>query len=70
MNMWHEGVDKACMRCPICFMKERKSHLVDKEGREKEDAMLEAYMAPCMCHVSIPLGFSKVLQFYIKMVQI
>jgi len=60
--MWHRGVEKACMRHPMCFMKKRKSHLVENEGREKEGAMLEAYVAPCVCHVGIPLGFSKVLQ--------
>ena len=43
----------------MCFMKERKSLLVEEEGREKESAILEAYVAPCLFHVGISLGFLK-----------
>jgi len=56
-----QGSEKTCIRRSMCVMKERNSHLVEKEGREKEGAMLEAYMVPCVCHAGIPLGFSKVL---------
>jgi len=59
MDIWDNGVEKACMTRLMCFMKERKNHLVENEEREKEGTMLEAYVAPCVCHVGIPLGFSK-----------
>jgi len=58
----HKGVEKACIRRPMCFMKEKKSHIVEKEGREKEGIVLDAYVAPCVYHVGIALGLSKVLQ--------
>jgi len=35
---------------------------MEKEGRENEGAMLEAYMVPSVCYVDLPFDFSKVLQ--------
>jgi len=52
------------------FQEEEEKSFVKKEGREMEGTILEAFVAPCVCHVGIPLDLSRVLQSYIKMAQI
>jgi len=47
MDMWHKGSGEGMHEVSMCFMKDRKSHFVEKKGKRRK----APYRKLMCCHV-------------------